>query len=125
MTEKLSPKQIHALALLLQGESIENTAKAVGVSSQSIDNWLKKDDFKEQFNKGKDQVYSAVVNKLTTLATKALDSLESVLDSREASHDTKVRAAKVVVDNIPRYRSIDLADRLEKLEEQIGSLAND
>lgn len=125
MTDKLSPKQTKAIALLLQGRTIESTAKAVGVSSQAIDDWFKKTEFREQLNQGKDRIYGAVVSRLTILATKAIDALIEVFDDTNTPPSARVAAAKVTLENLARYRAIDLGERLENLEQQIRDMTND
>jgi transposase len=119
-SKELSPRQVTAIAHLLAGKTIEATATEVGVSQQAVDSWLRKAEFREELNRGKDAIYDAAVTKLTRLATKALDNLEAVLDSPTTPPNVRVQASKVVIDNVPKYRAIDLGERLERIEAMLA-----
>ena len=121
-TKNLSPKQTLALAHLLAGTSIQDTAQKMGISTQSIDNWLRLPIFRDRLNEEKEKIFQATILRLSSLATKALDTLENLLDSDNTPANVRCNAAKVVIENTARFRGIDIEDRLQVLE---GKLQNE
>ena len=78
----LTAKQQQAVTLLASGKSQRQTAKAVGVSPQTITAWMKLD----AFQKGLDGLLSTVEAESTQLLRsqrlKAVDALTDLLDSK-------------------------------------------
>lgn len=91
----LTAKQQQAVTLLASGKSQRQTAKAVGVSPQTITAWMKLD----AFQKGLDGLLSTVEAESTQLLRsqrlKAVDALTDLLDSKTPA--VKLAAAKTVL----------------------------
>lgn len=89
-------KQQQAITLLASGKSQRQTAKAVGVSPQTITAWMKLDGFQ----KGLDGLLSTVEAESTQLLRsqrlKAVDALTDLLDSKTPA--VKLAAAKTVLE---------------------------
>ena len=89
-------KQQQAVTLLASGKSQRQTAKAVGVSPQTITAWMKLD----AFQKGLDGLLSTVEAESTQLLRsqrlKAVDALTDLLDSKSPA--VKLAAAKTVLE---------------------------
>ena len=89
-------KQQQAVTLLASGKSQRQTAKAVGVSPQTITAWMKLD----AFQKGLDGLLSTVEAESTQLLRsqrlKAVDALTDLLDSKTPA--VKLAAAKTVLE---------------------------
>ena len=92
----LTAKQQQAITLLASGKSQRQTAKAVGVSPQTITAWMKLD----AFQKGLDGLLSTVEAESTQLLRsqrlKAVDALTDLLDSKTPA--VKLAAAKTVLE---------------------------
>lgn len=92
----LTAKQQQAVTLLASGKSQRQTAKAVGVSPQTITAWMKLD----AFQKGLDGLLSTVEAESTQLLRsqrlKAVDALTDLLDSKTPA--VKLAAAKTVLE---------------------------
>ena len=92
----LTAKQQQAVTLLASGKSQRQTAKAVGVSPQTITAWMKLD----AFQKGLDAILSTVEAESTQLLRsqrlKAVDALTDLLDSKTPA--VKLAAAKTVLE---------------------------
>jgi predicted DNA-binding protein YlxM (UPF0122 family) len=72
--KEMTEKQIRAIEYLINGESMTNTARLVGVTRQTIDNWKKDKYFKTAFDE-----YAAA---LKTLADTEMNSkAKSLLDN--------------------------------------------
>src|SRR5574337_374974 len=89
-------KQQQAVTLLASGKSQRQTAKAVGVSPQTITAWMKLD----AFQKGLDGLLSTVEVESTQLLRsqrlKAVEALTDLLDSKAPA--VKLAAAKTVLE---------------------------
>ena len=92
----LTAKQQQAITLLASGKSQRQTAKAVGVSPQTITAWMKLD----AFQKGLDGLLSTVEAESTQLLRsqrlKAVGALTDLLDSKTPA--VKLAAAKTVLE---------------------------
>lgn len=92
----LTAKQQQAVTLLASGKSQRQTAKAVGVSPQTITAWMKLD----AFQKGLDGLLSTVEAESTQLLRsqrlKAVDALTDLLDSKTPA--VKLAAAKTMLE---------------------------
>lgn len=92
----LTAKQQQAITLLASGKSQRQTAKAVGVSAQTITAWMKLD----AFQKGLDGLLSTVEAESTQLLRsqrlRAVDALTDLLDSKTPA--VKLAAAKTVLE---------------------------
>ena len=92
----LTAKHQQAITLLASGKSQRQTAKAVGVSPQTITAWMKLDGFQ----KGLDAILSTVEAESTQLLRsqrlKAVDALTDLLDSKTPA--VKLAAAKTVLE---------------------------
>ncbi|MBH1978882.1 MAG: helix-turn-helix domain-containing protein [Comamonadaceae bacterium] len=92
----LTAKQQQAVTLLASGKSQRQTAKAVGVSPQTITAWMKLD----AFQKGLDGLLSTVEAESTQLLRsqrlKAVGALTDLLDSKTPA--VKLAAAKTVLE---------------------------
>ena len=92
----LTAKHQQAITLLASGKSQRQTAKAVGVSPQTITAWMKL----EPFQKGLDGLLSTVEAESTQLLRsqrlKAVDALTDLLDSKTPA--VKLAAAKTVLE---------------------------
>ena len=92
----LTAKHQQAITLLASGKSQRQTAKAVGVSPQTITAWMKLD----AFQKGLDGLLSTVEAESTQLLRsqrlKAVDALTDLLDSKSPA--VKLAAAKTVLE---------------------------
>ena len=89
-------KQQQAITLLASGKSQRQTAKAVGVSPQTITAWMKL----EPFQKGLDGLLSTVEAESTQLLRsqrlKAVDALTDLLDSKAPA--VRLAAARTVLE---------------------------
>ena len=92
----LTAKHQQAITLLASGKSQRQTAKAVGVSPQTITAWMKLD----AFQKGLDGLLSTVEAESTQLLRsqrlKAVGALTDLLDSKTPA--VKLAAAKTVLE---------------------------
>src|SRR5512136_2795024 len=79
---QLSIEQQNAIDLLLQGKSDRATAEAVDVSRQTVWDWRNHDPlFIAELNRQRIELWSEARQRLKSLANRALDVVETQLDS--------------------------------------------
>ena len=87
---KLTATQEQAILLLASGETVTATAEAVGVSRQTVSEWVNRDaDFIAALNSVRQETLDAGVDKLRGMVEKALDAVEAGFDSEELSTKDK------------------------------------
>ena len=80
--KKLGVKQQNAIDLLITGTSDRETAEAIGVARQTVTEWRNHDyEFMAALNRKRADVWGAQTGRLQSLVAKAVDVLESNLDS--------------------------------------------
>lgn len=99
-TSLFSPKQHEAIALLARGNTQECTAQTVGVTRQTVAEWMKKAEFKKAV-----ELYSqksiarrekSIDAKMSQLELKALETLEELLNTAQKDSD-RINAARAVL----------------------------
>lgn len=96
----MSPKQIQALSLLLEGKSDSKVAEIISVDRNTIARWKKEPLFLEQYQTAHQEYMNVVQQRLKNLTTKAVNVCEEALDRG----DTKV--------------ALELIRRVDKISER-------
>lgn len=78
---ELTPQQEAAVDLLATGQTVTDTAAAVGVSRQTVSGWLNQDfAFQATLNLRQHELWAGLSARLRTMLPKALATLEAALD---------------------------------------------
>ncbi|TEB08635.1 hypothetical protein Psch_02201 [Pelotomaculum schinkii] len=118
---KITRKMEAAIAALLTAPTIAEAAAAVGVHEQTLWRWLQQEEFQGRYREAKRQAVAQAVARLQQATTKAVDTLEEVMDDDLATPSSRVTAAKTVLD--AAFKGIeldDLAARVDELERLAG-----
>ena len=114
---ELTPKQLAGIAALLSTPSVEEAAKKVNVSPGTLYRWLKTDAFKASYRQAKAEIVCHAMTRLQAATSKAVDTLVSVVESSDASPQTRVTAAKAILDYSAKAVETDeVLARIEALE---------
>lgn len=119
-TEKsLKPRQRQAIAALLTEPTLTKAAEAAGVARVTLNRWLRDDpDFIAELKAAQSVIDAETMRRLVSLQTKALTAVEQTLDSPDASHSERLRAAEMVLNHRTKMRELDeIEERLLALEE--------
>jgi hypothetical protein len=117
--ETLTRRQLHALPFLLSNPSVELAAKQAGVSSKQIFDWLNQDAFRNELESRKNEAVTLAVDRLKLTASKACDTLISLLDSAQ-SESVKHRVAIDMLNMTLKFMEFrDVEQRIRKLEDTI------
>lgn len=105
--------------LLLHG-TVEKAAFNADISKSTAYRYLDDDEFNKLYKDKRKQLLDEVIGQLTTAATKAVKTLEGVLDDEEAPPTAKVSASRAILDNMFKgFSIVEIEERLSRIE---GSL---
>ena len=90
----LTPKQQEAAALIASGKTQRQAAEAVGVSSQTLTAWAKKEDFQRHVQALLQPAHEGVQTALQGLHQRAAEVLASLLET--APPATKLQAIRLI-----------------------------
>lgn len=119
----LSPQETAAIAALMTAPSIEQTAAQVGIHERTLRRWLSKDHFKRALRAEQRAFMACVTARLQQSASKAIDTLEAIMEQSDAPAAARVTAARTLLELAhERIDMEDLADRIEAIEHARGRL---
>ena len=119
---KLTPRQRRAIPALLTEESIEAAATRAKLSRRTLDRWLKEDlQFQMELHQAQDRAIDEAISRLAGEARAAASTLAEIHRDTKVAAAVRVQAARAVLSEIMKLREQrELADRIERLEEQLG-----
>ena len=116
--EKFGRKKEEAIAALLSQRSIEEAARASGVSTRSLYRWLELPEFQEAYLKARRQAFGQATARLQQASGAAVSTLLKVMVDQNAPASCRLRAADSVLAH--GAKAIELEDiemRLQRLEQ--------
>src|ERR687885_1177622 len=117
---KLTPKQDALIAALLTSPTIQDAAKAVGVSETTAHRWLRTDEaFTAAYLKARRAAVGQAIARLQQLSSGAVAVLGQVAADKQAPASARVAAASKILDTaIKAVELEDLEARIAALEQQ-------
>jgi hypothetical protein len=113
----LTDKQRRAIAALLSEPTTKAAAEAAKVSETTIHRWLNDPSFSTALKESRGRVFESTLAALQGASGKAVETLRSVMNDKEAQASAGVSAAKTVLDLALRTREqLELSERLAYLE---------
>src|SRR4030042_6915529 len=107
-------KRAIAIEALSSGLSVEKVSELASVSRACIYNWLSKEDFKKDLREKQGEYFSRLSKRITSITLKALEVLESLLNSRNES--IRLRACSTALSSLSTITSLtDFEERLTAL----------
>jgi hypothetical protein len=104
--KELTTAQRKALPHLLSSRSVEEAAKAAGISARTLYRWMADSAFGAALAESETMAIDYAVRRLIVLSDSAVDTLETVLKDDKASASTKVRAAMGILDSLIKLREL-------------------
>jgi hypothetical protein len=118
INEKLGPKKEAAVLALLSSRNLEEAAKAAGVTSRTLNRWLKEPEFNSAYRAAKRAAFDQAIARLHQFSSAAVSTLGKVMLDPATPPATKVRAADSILDHTAKaIETEDLEARLAALEE--------
>jgi len=119
---KFGRKMEGAIAALLTQRNIDEAAKAVGISPNTLLNWMKVPEFQGAYREARKAAYSQAVAKLQQGATAAATTLLKVMVDQSTPASVKVRAAECVMTHSAKAMEIEnIEARVSALELAAGT----
>lgn len=117
----LTPRQIRTLGFVFSEKNVESGLLRAKVSKTTFYRWLQEsEDFRVEYEKQKKDLVNTAFDTLQANLRRAVDVFVGLLGSQNEGirHQTAVK----IIDHVIKLRDLsELEDRLEKLEETIGS----
>jgi hypothetical protein len=110
----LSAKKQRAILALLSMNTTTAAAEQAGVSSKTIERWLRDEDFIREYRAARSQVMETAVARIQHAAIAAAQTLRRNLDP-PASPSVQIRAAVAILEL--GTRGIELFDLVQKVDE--------
>ncbi len=115
MNEALTSRQRLVINHILASTTYEEARRKSRVSKGTLYAWLKRDDFKQELKRRREDIVKEASVRLMFAMTKAVDGLISLMDT--CKPDLKRLVCKDIIENA--LKSVELEDleaRLEKVE---------
>lgn len=111
-------KQTLVLNLLLEGKSYVDAARSVGVTRQTIGNWMHDSRFRATFNRMQKKRMEQITKKYRVLEDKSFEVITNLLDDPTLNPSIKLRAAEIVQREARHHaRDHNLVPRIEAIED--------
>jgi hypothetical protein len=111
-TTELTPERERAIVSLVTHPTIEAAAAAVGMSRRSLQRWIKEPCFAAALRAARQSVMESTTNRLRNATGKAVDTLETLLDSPK--EEIAARAAIAILDRA--YKAVENEDLIRRIE---------
>jgi hypothetical protein len=114
---KFGRKKEDAIVALLTTRTIEEAARAAGISPKSLLRWQKEPEFDRAFREAKRAAFDQAIGRLHHLASAAVTTLGKVMLEPGTPPATRVRAADSILDHTKKAIEIESIEaRLAELE---------
>ena len=100
----------------LKASNVEEAAKSIGMSANSLMNWMKRPDFDAAYREARRLAFRQSIARLQQASSAAVTTLLKVMVDPTAPHSTRVRAADSVLDHSAK------AIELEDIEARVAEL---
>src|SRR5260370_23931025 len=115
---KIGRKQNEAIIALLTHRTIEEAARAVGISLSTLLRWMKESEFDAAYRESKRASFAQAIARLHHLSSAAVSTLGKVMLDPATPAATRVRAADSILDHTSKAIEIeDIGARVSALEE--------
>src|SRR5580658_4988069 len=99
ITKKLSPKQEAAVLALVSSRSLEEAARAAGVTLRTFYRWQKEPEFDAACREATRAAYKQSIARMHQMASAAVTTLGKVMVDNDTPAATKVRAADSILNH--------------------------
>jgi hypothetical protein len=119
---KFGHKVEQAIAALLSHRSVEEAARAVGISANTLLRWLKEPEFDVACREARRTAFSQSIARLQDASGAAVTTVLKIMLDTNAPAGTRLRAAEVVLEQTTRAIEMeDIEARVAELERAAGS----
>ena len=113
---KFGHKKEQAIAALLSYRSVEEAARAVGISANTLLRWMKEPEFEAVCREARRTVFSQAIGRLQDAAGAAATTVLKIMVDPNVPSGTRLRAAEVVLEQAAK------AGEMEGIENRVATL---
>src|SRR6202030_4172746 len=107
---KFGHKKEQAIAALLSHRNLEEAARAVGISANTLLRWTQEPEFDAAYREARRTAFGQSIARLQQASSAAVTTLLKVMTDPNAPSSTRVRAAEVVLERaVKAIESEDIA----------------
>ena len=118
---KFGQKREQAIAALLSHRSVEEAAREVGISANTLLRWMKEPEFQTELREARRTVFTQAIGRLQDAAGAAATTVLKIMLDTNVPEATRLRATNIVFDQAAKgSEREDLEDRAAKLELTAG-----
>lgn len=111
-TLELDAKKGAAISALLEHRTVEEASVSVEVSTRTLYRWMNEPLFQIELKRAETDLVDTAMRRLLSLATKAIDALEEIIDNPDQDGASNKRmAAQMVIDNLLKLREVHSIER--------------
>lgn len=119
-SDKLSRNQVRAIRALLEHRTIEDAAKAVGISPRTLYRWLHSPIFRRALTKAESDSLDESVRMLISDMKKNFSVMQVIRDDENTPTSIRLRAAQLMDHSTLRWHTLlNIEERLESIERTI------
>ena len=119
---KFDHKKEQAIAALLSHRNVEEAARAVGISSNTLLRWTKEPEFDAAYREARRAASCQSIARLQDAAGAAVTTVLKIMLDSKVSAGTRLRAAEIVLTQTAKAIEIeDIDERVAELERAAGS----
>jgi transposase-like protein len=114
---KFDRKKDAAIAALLSQRNIDEAAKSVGISPQTLLRWMKNPDFNAAYREARRAAFGQATARLQQASSAAVSALLKVIVDPASPASSRVRAADCILDHAKKAIELeDVEARVTELE---------
>ncbi len=115
---KFSRKKEEAIIALLTQRNVDEAAKSIGISTQTLVRWMQVPEFDKAYREARRAAYGQATARLQQATSAAVSTLLKIMVDANAPPSTRVRAADSVLDHAKQAIEIeDVEVRVAALEQ--------
>jgi hypothetical protein len=119
---KFGQKMEQAIAALLSHRSVEEAARVVGISANTLLRWMKEPEFEDACREARRAALSQAIGRMRDATGAAVTTVLKIMLDSNAPAGTRLRAAEVVLEKAAQAGQIeDLEVRVTTLERTVVS----
>ena len=120
---KFGRKKEEAIVALLTQRNVEEAAKAIGISTQTLVRWMKLPEFLTAYREARRAAYGQSIARLQQATTAAVSTLLKIMVDTNTPASTRVRAADSVINHATKAIEIEDIDARVAALEQASELS--
>lgn len=112
-------RQDAAIAALVSNPTVRDASKASGIPERTLWRYLGQEDFTKRLDEERSKLVSDATDRLKSKLAAATSAIAEVMEDKDAPPQTRVNAAKVILEFSLKYSEMsDIIHRLDELERQ-------